>query len=155
MKEWMRMGNKLAVIGVGHVGSYVLADAMKMGLFSEIVVIDQDKSVAFGEELDQAHTTALSSMDNTNVYDGDYVDVICVAAGPSMIVTEENEKPDRAILAEENAGNIREVMRGITTYTKEAVIILITNPLDAMVYVAENEFDYPKGRIFGTGTMLD
>src|SRR5699024_9171536 len=37
----------------------------------------------------------------------------------------------------------------------EAVIILITNPLDAMVYVAENEFDYPKGRIFGTGTMLD
>lgn len=160
MKEWMRMGNKLAVIGVGHVGSYVLADAMKMGLFSEIVVIDQDKSVAFGEALDQAHVTALSSMDNTNVYAGDYADVadadvIIVAAGPSMIVTEENEKPDRAILAEENAGNIREVMRGITTYTKEAVIILITNPLDAMVYVAENEFDYPKGRIFGTGTMLD
>ena len=154
------MGNKLAVIGVGHVGSYVLADAMKMGLFSEIVVIDQDKSVAFGEALDQAHTTALSSIDNTNVYAGDYADVkdadvIVVAAGPSMIVTEENEKPDRAILAEENAGNIREVMRGITTYTKEAVIILITNPLDAMVYVAENEFDYPKGRIFGTGTMLD
>src|SRR5699024_11768638 len=115
----------------GHVGSYVLADAMKMGLFSEIVVIDQDKSVAFGEALDQAHVTALSSMDNTNVYAGDYADVkdadvIVVAAGPSMIVTAENEKPDREILAEENAGNIREVMIGITTYTKEAVYLFVT-----------------------------
>lgn len=154
------MSNKLAVVGIGHVGSYVLADAMKVGLFSEIVVIDQNKEVAFGEALDQAHATALTSMTNIDVYAGDYedvadADVIIVAAGPSMIVTEGNKKPDRAILAGENAKNIREVMTGITKYTTEAIIILITNPLDTMVYVAENEFDYPEGRIFGTGTMLD
>ncbi|WP_029329146.1 lactate/malate family dehydrogenase [Lentibacillus jeotgali] len=154
------LSNKLAVVGVGHVGSYVLSDAMKLGLFSEIVVIDQNKDIASGEALDQAHATALTNMTNIDVYAGDYedvkdADVIIVAAGPSIIITEENKKPDRAMLAEENGKNIREVMSGITKYTTEAIIILITNPLDTMVYVAENEFGYPKGRIFGTGTMLD
>ncbi|RLL39990.1 L-lactate dehydrogenase [Oceanobacillus piezotolerans] len=152
--------NKLAIVGVGHVGSYVLADAMKIGLFSEIVVIDKDKDVAFGEALDQAHATALTYMSNTHVYAGNYedvkdADVIIVAAGPSVIVTDKNAKPDRALLAGVNAEVIREVMQGITTYTKEAIVILITNPLDTMVYIAENEFGYPKGRVFGTGTMLD
>lgn len=152
--------NKLAVVGVGHVGSYVLADAMKTELFSEIVVIDKNKDVAFGEALDQAHATALTYMSNKNVYAGDYEDlkdagVIIIAAGPSVIPTDKNEKPDRALLAEENAVVIREVMTGITKHTTDAIIILITNPLDAMVYIAENEFGYPKGRIFGTGTMLD
>ena len=152
--------NKLAIVGVGHVGSYVLADAMKTGLYSEIVVIDKDKDVAFGEALDQAHATALTYMTNTHVYAGDYedvkdADVIIIAAGPSVIITDKNEKPDRALLAGVNAEVIREVMAGITKYTKDAIVILITNPLDAMVFIAENEFDYPKGRIFGTGTMLD
>src|SRR5690625_1599241 len=151
---------KLAIIGVGHVGSYVLADAMKMNLFSEIVVIDKDKDLAHGEALDQAHATALTYMVNTHVYAGDYedvidADVIIVAAGPSGIVTEESEKPDRALLTDINSEVIREVMTGITTYTKEAIIILITNPLDTVTYIAETEFNYPQGRIFGTGTMLD
>src|SRR5699024_12122422 len=121
------MNNKLAVVGAGHVGSYVLADAMKIGLFSEIVVIDQNKDVAFGEALDQAHATALPYMTNIDVYAGDYedvkdADVIIVSAGPSIITTEENKAPDRALLAEENEKNIREVMTGITKYTKEAII---------------------------------
>lgn len=152
--------NKLVVVGVGHVGSYVLADAMKIGLFAEIAVIDILKDVAYGEALDQAHATALTYMSNTNVYAGDYsdcadADVIICAAGPSVIKNEDDEMPDRTQLAGINAEVIREVMTGITKYTKEAIIIFITNPLDTIVYIAENEFGYPKGRIFGTGTMLD
>lgn len=152
--------SKLVVAGVGHVGSYVLADAMKLGLFSEIAVIDINEKVAYGEALDQAHATALTYMANTTVRAGDYsecedADVIICAAGPSVIGSEEGAMPDRALLAEKNAEVIREVMTGITQYTKDAIIIMITNPLDTMVFIAENEFDYPKGRVFGTGTMLD
>ncbi|WP_018663185.1 L-lactate dehydrogenase [Heyndrickxia acidiproducens] len=152
--------NKLVVIGVGHVGSCVLADAMKLGLFSEIAVIDKDEDVAFGEALDQQHATALTYMTNVTVKAGDYsecadADVIICAAGPSVIKSEEEEMPDRALLATTNASVTREVMAGITKYTKEAVVIFITNPLDTVVYIAENEFGYPKGRVFGTGTMLD
>lgn len=152
--------NKLVVVGVGHVGSYVLADAMKLGLFAEIAVIDIDKDVAYGEALDQEHATALTYMSNTTVHAGDYsdcadADVIICAAGPSMIKSEDDAMSDRAQLAVVNSEVIREVMTGITNYTKEAIIIIITNPLDTILYIAENEFDYPKGRIFGTGTMLD
>ncbi|EKN71306.1 lactate/malate dehydrogenase [Neobacillus bataviensis LMG 21833] len=152
--------NKLVIVGVGHVGSYVLADAMKLDLFAEISVIDIDKNVAFGEALDQAHATALTYMSNTTVRAGDYsecadADVIICAAGPSMLKSEEDAMPDRAKLASVNSEIIREVMTGITKYTKDAIVILITNPLDTMLYIAENEFGYPKGRVFGTGTMLD
>ncbi len=99
-------------------------------------------------------------MPNTSVKAGDYsecadADVIICAAGPSVLPSEKDEMPDRAGLARTNAAVVREVMAGITKYTKEAVIIFITNPLDTIVYIAENEFGYPKGRIFGTGTMLD
>src|SRR5699024_12856278 len=99
---------KLAVIGVGHVGSYVLADAMKTNLFSESVVIDKDKDVAHGEALDQAHATALTYMSNTGVYAGDYkdvadADVVIIAAEPSIIETDKNETPARALKTEVQA----------------------------------------------------
>lgn len=154
--------NKLVVVGVGHVGSYVLADAMKTGLFAEIGLIDILENVAYGEALDQAQATALTYMNNINVKSGGYeqcvdADVIIVAAGPSVIPDPDNPEsgPDRTLLTKTNCEVIREVMKGITRYTQKAIVILITNPLDTMVYIAENEFDYPVGRVFGTGTMLD
>lgn len=154
--------NKLVVVGVGHVGSYVLADAIKTGLFAEIGVIDILENVAYGEALDQAQATALTYMNNVDVKSGGYeqcadADVIIVAAGASIIPDSKDPKgePDRTLLTKTNCEVIREVMTGITKYTREAIIILITNPLDTMVYIAENEFDYPVGRVFGTGTMLD
>lgn len=157
--------HKLVVVGVGHVGSYVLADAMKMDLFGEIVTIDKDKGVAFGEALDQFQATGLTSIASIAVRAGGYeevrdADVVICAAGPSMKPDPENPnaKPDRAALAGQTSEVIREVMRGITANVergKEPVVILITNPLDTMVYIAENEFDYPRGKVFGTGTMLD
>jgi len=135
---------------------------MKLGLFAEIGVIDILDNVAFGEALDQHQATALPYMNNTRVRNGGYeqcsdADIIIIAAGPSIIVDPEqpNTKPDRTLLTKVNAKVIREVMVGICKYTKEAIVILITNPLDTMVYIAENEFNYPKGKIFGTGTMLD
>lgn len=151
---------KLVVVGIGHVGASVLSDAMKLGLFSEIALIDIKEDVARGEALDQTHATPFDTMANTEVYAAGYeacsdADVIIVSAGASLVPDEENPIPDRALLAETSGEVIREVMEGITSYTTEAVVILITNPLDSMVYIAENEFNYPRGKVFGTGTMLD
>lgn len=158
--EGMVKPHKLVIVGLGHVGSNVLVDAMKTELFGEIVTIDKDSALAHGEALDHHQATGVHSMASISVRAGGYeecadADVIIVAAGPSMVAGAGEEKPDRAALAPHNAEVIREVMTGITAHTRDAVIIMITNPLDTMVYVAENEFDYPAGRIFGTGTMLD
>ncbi|MDR6938696.1 lactate/malate family dehydrogenase [Arcanobacterium hippocoleae] len=158
----MHKPHKLVVTGVGHVGSYVLADAMKMNLFGEIATIDILNDVSLGEALDQHHATGALTISNVDVYPGtaaDYADadVIIIAAGPSMLKDPENPhaKPDRAILAVENAKHIRQIMRDISAHTQEAVVILITNPLDTMVWIAQNEFNYPENLIWGTGTSLD
>ena len=153
---------KLVVCGVGHVGSYVLADAMKMNLFGEIAVIDILENVAYGEALDQHHATGALTFGATHVHPGsaeDYsdADVVIIAAGPSMIPDPENPgaKPDRAILSKVNSGHIRQIMGDISSHTQSAAVIIITNPVDTLVWIAQNEFNYPEQLIWGTGTSLD
>lgn len=151
------MKNKLVVIGTGHVGSIVINAGLALNLFSEIVTIDKNRDKAEGEALDASHSTPFEYNSNTRVYSGEYeeckdADVIIIAAGPSIMP---EDKADRLILVEKNVPVIKDVMSSITKYTKNAVIIIITNPLDVMVYYAQNYFGYPKNKVFGTGTSLD
>lgn len=156
----MLQGHSLAIIGCGHVGSYVLTEAMASGLFAKVVVVDKERSVAYGEALDHHHGTGAPNRRNTTVIDGDYedcrdIDLAIIAAGPSMLPTEGEERPDRAALAPHNAEVIRQVMGDLSKVAPDAIVIVITNPLDTMAHIAATEFGYPEGRVFGTGTMLD
>ena len=96
-------------------------------------------------------------MPGIHVYAGGFeecrdADVIICAAGPSILP---GQKMDRLLLAKENIAVIRDVMKQVTAYTRDAVFIMITNPLDITTYVAATEFAYPAGRLFGTGTTLE
>lgn len=153
---------KLVVTGAGHVGSQVLSDAAKLGLFAEIAVIDTAESVARGEALDQLQATGVSTLTAVDVHAGtaaDYrdADIVICAAGPSLIPdpNDPSGEPDRRLLTTTNSAVVRQVMAEISEQTRQAVVIFITNPLDTVVYIAENEFGYPAGQVFGTGTMLD
>jgi L-lactate dehydrogenase len=151
------MKNKLVIVGTGHVGSTVINTALSLNLFSEIVTIDKKKNKAKGEALDVSHSTPFEYNPNTRVYSGGYeecadANVIIISAGPSIMP---DDKADRLILAERNVPVMKDVMSSISKYTKDAVIIIVTNPLDVMVYYAENFFGYPKNKVFGTGTSLD
>lgn len=115
----MTKPHKLVIIGLGHVGSSVLSDAIKTDLFGEIVTIDKDEKVAHGEALDHFLATGVHSMATISVRAGGYeecadADVIIVAAGPSMVAGAGEDKPDRAALAPHNAEFLREFMTGIT-----------------------------------------
>lgn len=154
--------SKLVVVGLGHVGSQVLADAMKLNLFGEIATIDSREQAAYGEALDQTHATGQLSIANVHVHAGDYADcadadVVIVAAGMEQVPDPDKpgERLDRTELARDNCDAMRHIMAGISAHTREAIVIVITNPLDTTTWVAENEFGYPAGRVFGTGTMLD
>lgn len=149
--------SKLVIVGMGHVGSAVLNCALSFNLASEIAVIDIIEKKALGEALDSSHATPFSAGPNVNIHAGTYEDckdakVIIIAAGPSILP---GETADRLTLAGRNVEVMKDVMTSITHHTKEAVIIMITNPLDIMVYYAENFFGYPKNKIFGTGTTLE
>lgn len=150
---------KLAIIGVGHVGEHVLAYASSSDLFGEIIVVDTRENIAFGEALDQAHATGLLSRHNINIHStSDYnevsdADVIIVAA---THVYPYGEVPaDRQELITNNAQIIRSIMKNVSEVTQDAILIFITNPADTVVYMAANEFDYPTQQIMSTGCMLD
>ncbi len=149
--------HKLVIIGMGHVGSAVLARAIACQLAAEIVCIDTDEKVAHGEALDAVHSLACSLVPGIHVTAGGFeecrdADVIICDAGPSIVP---GGDMDRLTLAKENIGVTRHVMSEVTKYTKDAVFIMITNPLDVTTYVAATEFGYPEGRLFGTGTTLE
>lgn len=149
--------NKIVVIGAGMVGAAVMNSILTLGLVSEIVVIDNNKDKAQGEALDSSHTTSFAYSPNVSVRVGDYEDcknaqIIVMTAGPSL---KPGETLDRMLLANKNVTVMNEVMSSITKYTKDAVIIIVTNPVDVVTYLAQNHFDYPKEKIIGTGTLLD
>lgn len=149
--------NKLVIIGVGHVGSQVLTTAIAHQIASEIALIDIEEERAIGEALDADHATPFDYNANINVHKGSYEDcadakVIIICAGPSILP---GENLDRLILAGRNAETVKDVMSQIVKFTKDAIIIIITNPLDITTYYAANHFDYPKGKLFGTGTTLE
>lgn len=153
----MRMNNKLAIVGLGKVGSAVLARAIAFQLAAEIVCIDIDEKRAAGEALDASHSTPCNYSPDIKVYAGGFEEVsdarvVIIAAGPSIMP---GKNLDRLLLAEQNIAVIKSIMEEIVRYTKDAVIIMITNPLDITTYFAATCFDYPEGKFFGTGTTLE
>lgn len=148
---------KLVIVGAGHVGSAVLNCALNFDLADEIAIIDIINKKAHGEALDSCHALPFPYNTNVNIHEGveaDYkdADLIIIAAGPSIMP---GENLDRLTLAARNVEVINDVMSKITKQTREAIVIMITNPLDITTYYAATSFGYPKDRLFGTGTTLE
>lgn len=148
---------KIVIIGASNVGSAVANKIADFELASEIAFIDINQDKAKGEALDSSHATSSIFSMNIQFHAGDYDDcknaeIVIITAGPSI---KPGEKPDRLILANTNAKIMRAVFGEVQKRTKEAKVIMITNPLDVATYVVSTEFDYPREKIVGTGTMLE
>ena len=147
---------KLAIIGAGKVGSAVLNSVLRMNIVDDIVVINRNRDKALGEVLDASHTTAFAYSANASIRVGYYRDlrdahIIVMTAGPSILPGNH----DRNTLLRKNIEVMDQTMKEITAYTREAILIVISNPLDILTYYFQKKYDYPAGRIFGTGTLLD
>ena len=148
---------KIVVIGTSNVGSAVVNKIADFQLASEIALIDLNTDKAKGEAIDASHATSCIYSTNIDIHLGTYEDckdagIIVITAGPSI---RPGETPDRLKLAGTNAKIMTSVMSEIVKYTKEAMIIMITNPLDVATYVVSTQFDYPREKILGTGTLLE
>ncbi|MCR3757434.1 L-lactate dehydrogenase [Clostridium felsineum] len=149
--------NKLVVVGAGMVGSAVLNSVLSLNLLSEVVIVDINDKKAQGEALDASHTTSFAYSPNVKVRAGSYEDckdaqIVVITAGPSL---KPDDKLDRLVLADTNVKVTDSIMKNIVKYTKDAIIIVVTNPVDIATYYCQNNFDYPKNKIMGTGTLLD
>lgn len=148
---------KIVIIGAGHVGSAILNSILGMNLAQEIVLINLDRDQALGEALDASHTLAFSYSAGCAIRVGDYPDcadaqIIINTAGPSI---KPGDSRDRMQLLQTNLRVISSIMDGITRYTRDAILINVTNPVDVLTYFCIKKYDYPQSRMFSTGTLLD
>jgi len=148
---------KIVIIGAGHVGSAILNSILGMNLAKEIVVINLDREQALGEVMDASHTIAFSYAAGCAIRVGDYEDcrdaqIIINTAGPSI---KPGESGDRMQLLATNLRVVSSVMDQITHYTRDAILIHVTNPVDVLTYYCIKKYDYPREKLFSTGTLLD
>jgi len=147
---------KIAIIGVGTVGSAVATAVKNTGLVDEIVLYDRDGVRALAAAEDLGHASAFSydikitAASNYRAIRGS--DIVIVAAGA-------NQKPGetRMDLLQKNALVISDIIPRVmdNVDAKNVKIIIVTNPLDVMVMLAQKLSRLPAARVIGTGTMLD
>ncbi len=144
---------KCAVIGCGFVGAEITYTLMEDGIFSEIVMIDNDMAKAKGNEMDLNH--GLPFMPKSRVYVGAYEDL--KDAGIIIITAGAGQKPGetRTDLVGRNVKILKAIIDDIIKWNKEAILLLVSNPVDTLTYVAQEISGYPVNRVIGSGTLLD
>jgi len=146
--------NKIALIGAGNIGG-TLAHLVGLKDLGDVVLFDVFGGVAAGKALDLMQSGPVEGFDSLMTGGSDYAaiagaDVVIVTAGfprtPGM---------SRDDLIGKNAGVIAQVAEGIKTHCPGAFVIVITNPLDAMVWVMKEKSGLPANRVVGMAGVLD
>ena len=145
---------KIALIGGGNIGG-TLAHIASREAIGDVVLFDLSGGKAKGKALDIAQSATIDNSDCSVSGTADYkditgADVVIVTAGIAR-------KPgmSRDDLVAINAGVIKTVAQGIKQYAPKAFVIVITNPLDAMVYVMQKESGLPPQKVVGMAGVLD
>ncbi|WP_281085737.1 L-lactate dehydrogenase [Eubacterium ruminantium] len=144
---------KVAIIGCGFVGSSTAFALMESGLFSEIVLIDVDHSRAEGEAMDISH--GIPFVKPMKIYAGDYDDI--VDASIIIITAGAAQKPGetRLQLVQKNVSIFKSIIPEISRRKCEGVLLIVSNPVDILTYVAQKLSGFPVNRVIGSGTVLD
>lgn len=146
--------NKIALVGAGNIGG-TLAHLAGLKNLGDVVILDLNEGTAKGKALDLEQSSAIEDFDASLVGTSDYkeiagADVVIVTAGIAR-------KPgmSRDDLLATNVKVISSVAKGIKENAPEAFVIVITNPLDAMVSVMQKVSGLPAGKVVGMAGVLD
>lgn len=144
---------RVAVVGVGNVGATFAYALLLSGLASEIVLIDANRAKAEGEAMDLNHTVPFTY--STRVWAGDYAD--CAGAAVTVFAAGAGQKPaeTRLDLIKKNAAIWREIVPEVVKHNPEGILLIATNPVDALTYAAWKLSGFPAERVIGSGTILD
>ena len=147
---------KVTIVGAGNVGS-TCADAIAYKrIASEVVLLDIKEGFAEGKSLDITQTSSLLGF-NTKV-SGSTNDYSKTADSDVVVVTSGiPRKPGmtREELIGVNAGIVKTVTKGVLKYSPNAIIVIVSNPMDTMTYLTLKESGISKHRIIGMGGALD
>ncbi|MDP4185074.1 MAG: malate dehydrogenase [Bacteroidota bacterium] len=147
---------KVTVVGAGNVGATCADNIARKELCDELVLLDIKEGFAEGKAMDMMQTANLLGFDTRVV--GSTSDYSKTAGSDVVVVTSGiPRKPGmtREDLIGINAGIVRDVTENILKYSPNAIIIVISNPMDTMTYLALKASGLPKNRIIGMGGILD
>ena len=144
---------KVAVVGLGFVGSASAFALMQSGLFSEMVLVNRDMSKAEGEALDISH--GLPFAKPMKIYAGTYDDIVDAAV--IVITSGAGKKPGetRLDLVRKNVEVYRSIIPEIAKRNCEGILLIVSNPVDILTSAAVKLSGFPENRVFGSGTVLD
>lgn len=144
---------KVAVIGCGFVGAATAFTLMQSKLFSEMVLLDANFDKADGEAKDIAHGMPFAGP--MKIYAGEYKDIadaaiVIVTAGANQKLGE-----TRLDLVHKNVAIYEKIMPQIATLDFQGILLIVSNPVDILTYVAAKLSGLPQERVIGSGTVLD
>jgi malate dehydrogenase len=149
------MVNLITVVGAGNVGATAAQRLAEKELAKTVVLVDVLEGVPQGKGLDQWQSAPIESYDTrvigTNSYDETAgSDIVVITAGIAR-------KPgmSRDDLLNTNAGIVKSVSEQIARSSPHAIIIVVSNPLDVMCYVAKHVTGFPRERVLGMAGVLD
>lgn len=147
------MKRKCAVIGCGFVGATTAFSLLQSELFSSMVLIDIDFHKAEGEAADLNHGLPFHAP--MEIYAGDYDDLVDAAL--IIITAGAGQKPGetRLDLVEKNNRIFRSILSEIVKYNSDAILLVVTNPVDILTYQTLCFSGFPAHRVIGSGTVLD
>ncbi len=147
--------NKITVVGAGHVGATCAQRLAEKELAREVVLIDIVEGIPQGKGLDQWESAPVEGFDSHIIGTNDYEeaansDLFIVTAGIAR-------KPgmSRDDLLKTNASIVESVSKEIARVAPDSIIIMVSNPLDVMAYVAMKTTGFPRERVIGMAGVLD
>ena len=146
--------NKVSVIGAGNVGATTAQRIAEAGL-ADVVLVDIVEGLPQGKGLDLAEAAPVVGHDARIIGTNDYADT----AGSDIVVVTSGlaRQPgmSRDDLLAKNAGIVRSVVQAAVAHSPNAILIIVTNPLDAMCHVAMEASGFPRERVIGMAGVLD
>lgn len=147
------MSNKITIIGAGMVGSTTAYSLVAANIGQEIVLIDIDKNLANSQVMDIQHSIPFWGYAKIKV--GSYEDVkdskiVIITCGVSQ-----KKGETRLDLVKKNWDIVKDVLKNIFKENPNVIVLIVTNPVDVLTYLAIKMFPKKEKQIIGTGTILD
>ena len=144
---------KVVIVGAGAVGSTFAYALAQSGVADEIALLDTNHELAMGQVLDLAHGQAFfPAVQIREAQSADYADarLIVITAG-----AKQRSGESRLALLQRNVSIIHNIIDEIVRQESPATVLIVSNPVDILTYVAHQRSGWPRGRVMGSGTVLD
>ena len=146
---------KISVVGMGRVGSALAFTLAQRNFVRELVLVGRRREVSIGDALDLRHAQSFVEVPTQivagTVEDTAASDILVICAS----IPTGTELRDRAMLGPGNVRLMQDLLPPLAQRSPEAVLVMVSNPVDVLTYYATGFTGFPSRRVIGTGTLID